>query len=73
MLHMSRKIVPVKDRMAASRARKAAAGQVVVTTYISRDLLGQLDLIKEKRQAASRAPLIEDALRAYIEREQQRA
>lgn len=70
---MSRKVVPVKDRMAASRARKAAAGQVVVTTYISRDLLGQLDLIKEKRQAASRAPLIEDALRAYIEREQQRA
>ncbi|WP_246658400.1 ribbon-helix-helix domain-containing protein [Rhizobium sp. FKY42] len=53
--------------VAAHRARLKAAGQVSVTTVLSAETVEQLDRLKEQRGVSSRAPLIEEAVRAYIE------
>lgn len=53
--------------VAAHRARQAAAGRMPVTTYMPVDLVQMIDRMKEERGVSSRAPLIEEAVRFYIE------
>lgn len=57
----------IRKGVAEHRARLRAAGQVSVTTFMSAETVEQLDRLKEERGVSSRAPLIEEAVRAYIE------
>ena len=57
----------IRKRVAAHRAQQVAAGLVSVNTYMPADLVKEIDRIKEQRGASSRAPLIEEAVRFYIE------
>jgi len=70
LLTMSRSATPVKEKVAAHRARQIAAGRIALTTYVPTDLLEQIDKIKEQRGAAGRGPIIEEALRLLIEKQQ---
>ena len=65
--NMSRNATPVKEKVAAHRARQLAAGRVALNTYVPGDLMDEIDRIKEQRGASSRIPIIEEALRFYIE------
>jgi metal-responsive CopG/Arc/MetJ family transcriptional regulator len=47
-----------------------AAGRIYVNTDLPADLVAQLDQIKENRGVASRAPIIEEAVRLLIEKQQ---
>lgn len=67
---MSRQATPVKEKVAAHRARQLAAGRIAVNTYLPGELIAIVDRIKEERGASSRAPIIEEALRFYIEKQQ---
>jgi nicotinamide mononucleotide adenylyltransferase len=64
---MSRSAIPVKEKVAAHRARQLASGRVALNTYVPGDLIEAIDQIKEQRGAPSRMPIIEEALRFYIE------
>ncbi|CAI2936804.1 ribbon-helix-helix protein, CopG family [Aminobacter niigataensis] len=44
-----------------------AAGRIYVNTDLPADLVARLDQLKEAKGASSRAPIIEEALRFYIE------
>lgn len=57
----------IRKKVAAHRARQIAAGRVAVHTFLSAETVEQLDRLKEQRGVSSRAPLIEEAVRAYIE------
>jgi metal-responsive CopG/Arc/MetJ family transcriptional regulator len=57
----------IRKHVAAHRARQAAAGRVAVNAYLSAETVEQLDRIKEERGVSSRAPLLEEAVRFYIE------
>ena len=57
----------VRKNVAAHRARLAAAGQVALSTYVPGELIEAIDKLKEQRGVQSRAPIIEEALRFYIE------
>lgn len=57
----------IRKDVAAHRARLKAAGRVPVHTFLSAETVEQLDRLKEERGVSSRAPLIEEAVRAYIE------
>mgnify|MGYP003346351738 CR=1 FL=1 len=52
------------------RIAQLAAGRIALTTYVPTDLLAQIDKIKEQRGVLGRAPIIEEALRFYIEAKQ---
>ncbi|WP_234905360.1 MULTISPECIES: ribbon-helix-helix protein, CopG family [Hyphomicrobiales] len=56
--------------MAAHRQRLREAGRTFVNTDLPVELVARLDRIKEERGASSRAPIIEEALRFYIEAKQ---
>jgi metal-responsive CopG/Arc/MetJ family transcriptional regulator len=56
--------------VAAHRQRLREAGRTFVNTDLPVDLVARLDRIKEERGASSRAPIIEEALRFYIEQQQ---
>ncbi|WP_291977407.1 MULTISPECIES: ribbon-helix-helix protein, CopG family [unclassified Chelatococcus] len=56
--------------MSAHRERLRAAGRIYVNTDLPADLVARLDRIKEERGVASRAPIIEEALRLLIEKQQ---
>jgi hypothetical protein len=58
---------PSRDRVAATRARQAAAGLVNIQAVMPADLIAEMDRIKKERGDASRAPLIVEAVRFYIE------
>jgi metal-responsive CopG/Arc/MetJ family transcriptional regulator len=60
----------IRRKVAAHRARQIAAGRIALTTYVPTDLLAQIDKIKEQRGVPGRAPIIEEALRFYIEQQQ---
>ncbi|CAH1657048.1 MULTISPECIES: ribbon-helix-helix protein, CopG family [Chelatococcus] len=60
----------IRRKVAAHRARQLAAGRIALTTYVPTDLLAQIDKIKEQRGVPGRAPIIEEALRFYIEKQQ---
>ncbi|WP_180609143.1 ribbon-helix-helix protein, CopG family [Agrobacterium vitis] len=57
------------ERVNALRARRRAAGRVILTTDLPAELIDCLDRIKEGRGVSSRAPLVEEALRLFIEKE----
>lgn len=65
--NMSRPATPVKEKVAAHRARQLASGRVALNTYVPGELIEAIDQIKEQRGAPSRMPIIEEALRFYIE------
>ena len=67
---MSRAAIPVKEKVAAHRERLRAAGRIYVNTDLPADLVARLDRIKEERGVASRAPIIEEAVRLLIEKQQ---
>ncbi|MDF1892204.1 ribbon-helix-helix domain-containing protein [Agrobacterium rhizogenes] len=56
--------------MSAHRERLRAAGRIYVNTDLPIDLVAELDQIKEKRGVASRSPLLEEAVRLLIEKQQ---
>ena len=60
----------IRKDVAAHRARQIAAGRVALNTYVPGELVEAIDRIKEQRGASSRAPIIEEALRFYIEQQQ---
>lgn len=67
LLSMKRDTEQVRKDVAAHRARQIAAGRIALTTYVPTDLLAKIDKIKEQRGVPGRAPIIEEALRFYIE------
>lgn len=60
----------IRRDVAAHRARQAAAGRVALNTYVPAELIEAIDRLKEQRGVQSRAPLIEEALRLLIEKQQ---
>ncbi len=70
LLRMKRDSERIRKDVAAHRARQLAAGRIALTTYVPTDLLAQIDKIKEQRGVLGRAPIIEEALRFYIEAKQ---
>ncbi|WP_337738521.1 ribbon-helix-helix protein, CopG family [Sinorhizobium meliloti] len=58
-----------RERVSAHRERLRAAGRIYVNTDLPADLVECLDKIKTQRGAASRAQLVEEALRLFIEKE----
>ena len=70
LLRMKRDSERIRKDVAAHRARQLAAGRIALTTYVPTDLLAQIDKIKEQRGVLGRAPIIEEALRLYIEAKQ---
>lgn len=67
---MSRNTAKIRKDVAAHRARQLAAGRVLLNTYVPGELIAAIDQIKEQRGASARAPIIEEALRFYIEKQQ---
>ncbi len=67
---MKREAAESREKVAAHRARQIAAGRIALTTYVPTDLLAQIDKIKEQRGVPGRAPIIEEALRLLIEKQQ---
>ncbi len=60
----------IRKDVAAHRARQAAAGRAALNIYVSGELVEAIDKLKEQRGMAGRAPIIEEALRFYIEQQQ---
>ena len=60
----------IRKDVAAHRARQIAAGRVALNTYVPGELVEAIDRIKEQRGVSARAPIIEEALRLLIEKEQ---
>jgi hypothetical protein len=60
----------IRSRVAAHRARQIVSGRVALNTYVPGDLVEAIDKIKEQRGVSGRAPIIEEALRFYIEKQQ---
>lgn len=67
---MKRDMAQIRKDVAAHRARQLASGRIAMTTYVPTELLEQIDRIKEQRGVNGRAPIIEEALRFYIEKQQ---
>ena len=55
------------QRVVAHRERRRAAGLVLVNVDLPGDLVEVVDRLKEAQGVKSRAPIIEEALRFYIE------
>lgn len=60
----------IRRKVAAHRARQLASGRVALNTYVPGELVEAIDRIKEQRGVTGRAPIIEEALRFYIEAKQ---
>lgn len=69
LLTMKSDAAEIRRKVAAHRARQIAAGRIALTTYVPTDLLAQIDKIKKQRGMPGRAPIIEEALRFYIEQQ----
>ena len=67
---MSRTLTPVRERVAAQRERVRAAGRTHLYTDLPNELIEAIDRLKEERGAPSRAPIIEEAVRLLIEKQQ---
>ncbi|MER9586199.1 hypothetical protein [Mesorhizobium sp. M0276] len=65
---MSRQVLPVKEKVAAHRARQVAAGRQLVNTYLPAELIVQIDQTKDAEGVRGRTPIIEAALRFYFEK-----
>ncbi|CCE98477.1 hypothetical protein SFHH103_03986 (plasmid) [Sinorhizobium fredii HH103] len=57
-------------RVSALRERRRAAGVSTLATPLPVELIAEIDRIKEARGVASRAPIIEEAVRLLIEKQQ---
>lgn len=57
----------IRRRVAAHHARQAASGLVSVSFYIPSELVEEIDRLKAERGASSRAPIVVEAVRTYIE------
>ena len=66
-VRMKQRTEQIRRDVAAHRARQAAAGRTSLTTFISNELIEAIDKLKEQRGVQSPAPIIEEALRFYIE------
>ncbi len=67
---MSRAAIPVRDRVAAQRERVRASGRAHLYTDLPNELIAEIDRIKEERGEQSRAPIIEEAVRLLIAKQQ---
>ncbi len=67
---MSRNKPSSRERVAAFRQRRRATGRVLVSTDLPGDLIAAVDQIKQERGVSSRTPIIEEALRFYIDKQQ---
>ena len=67
---MSRTKTVSTERVNALRARRRAAGLSMLATPLPVDLIEAIDRIKEERGVQSRAPIIEEAVRLLIEKQQ---
>ena len=67
---MSRQVLPVKEKVAAHRARQIAAGRQLVNTYLPAELIELIDQTKEVKGVRGRTPIIKEALRLYFEKQQ---
>ena len=67
---MSRVAAREKDRFAAHRERRRAAGRTFLHTDLPNELVNAIDQLKAERGASSRALIIEEAVRFYIEQTQ---
>ena len=70
VVNMKERAEEIRSGVAAHRARQIAAGRVALNTYVPGELVEAIDRIKEQRGASARAPIIEEALRFYIEAKQ---
>ena len=66
---MSRTKLSSRERVAAFRQRRRATGRVLVSTDLPGDLIAAVDQIKQERGVSSRTPIIEEALRFYIDKQ----
>ena len=57
---MSRQVLPVKEKVAAHRARQIAAGRQLVNTYLPAELIELIDQTKEVKGVRGRTPIIEE-------------
>ncbi|WP_072495441.1 MULTISPECIES: ribbon-helix-helix protein, CopG family [Agrobacterium] len=64
---MQKTRAPISKRVAAHRERQAAAGRAEVSAYMPAELVAAIDRIKQERGASSRAPILEEAVRFYLE------
>ena len=67
---MNRQPQPVKEKVAAHRARQIAAGRQLVNTYLPEELIELIDKTKEAEGVRGRTPIIEQALKFYFEQKQ---
>jgi hypothetical protein len=67
---MSREKPTSSKRVALFRQRRRAGGRILVSTDLPGDLIAAVDQLKVERGVASRTPIIEEALRLYIEQQQ---
>ena len=67
---MKRDSERIRKDVAAHRARQVAAGRAALNIYLPGELVEAIDRIKEQRGVTGRAPIIEEALRFYIENAQ---
>lgn len=49
------------------RARRREQGRILLTTDLPSDLVEAIDRIKEEQGLRGRTPVLEEALRAYVE------
>ncbi|WP_232831714.1 ribbon-helix-helix domain-containing protein [Pseudogemmobacter bohemicus] len=70
MKHMSRagQATTTTQRVIAHRERRRAAGEVLVTVDLPGELVKAIDQLKEAKGVRSRAPIIAEAVRFYIEK-----
>lgn len=61
---------PSKELVRAHRERRRAAGRVLVNTDLPAELVEAIDRLKVARGVRGRTPIIEEALRVYIETQQ---
>jgi hypothetical protein len=61
---------PSKELVRAHRERRRAAGRVLVNTDLPAEMVKAIDQLKEARGVRGRTPIIEEALRVYIETQQ---
>jgi hypothetical protein len=67
---MKERAEEIRRGVAAAQGAQIAAGRVALNTYVPGELVAAIDRIKEQPGASARAPIIEEALRFYIEAKQ---
>lgn len=68
MEHDKQKPIPGRERYKAHRKRRLEAGRAFVTVDLPVEIVEFIDRIKSERRHWGRAPIVEDAMRDYIEK-----